>query len=102
MKTASDKGAPERQLAPISQHMQALREVVLDEWERQVRATIDAAATLKHPVLINTMPGLYDNLTEALTPDYPRSSAAVVTPSVALEHGGERARLTRYGAESVI
>jgi signal transduction histidine kinase len=81
--------------------MVELREVVLDEWERRVRAEIACAAVLQHPVLINTFPVLYGNLVEALTPDYPRTSAAA-TPSVALEHGGERARLTGYEARSII
>jgi signal transduction histidine kinase len=81
--------------------MQALRDVVLGEWAQQVRATVAAARALRHPILINTIPVLYDNLAEALTPDYPRTSAAA-TPSVTLEHGGERARLTRYDAQSLI
>ncbi|MDF3035186.1 MAG: histidine kinase, partial [Paucimonas sp.] len=58
--------------------------------------------TLPHPILINTLPALYHNLVEALTPDYPRTSVAAVTPSVAAEHGGERARLTSFQAQSVI
>ncbi|MDB5749395.1 MAG: histidine kinase [Massilia sp.] len=102
MKLTSDQQSRPRALSLISQRMTELREVVLDEWERRVRAEIAGAAGLKHPVLINTFPVLYDNLVEALTPDYPRTSAAVATPSVALEHGGERARLTCYEAKSII
>ena len=89
-------------MAPISERMQALREVVLDEWAQQVRGKIAGAAALAHPILVNTIPVLYDNLTEALSPDYPRTSAAAVTPTVALEHGGERARLSKYDTEAVI
>ena len=102
MTTASDTDARARQLAPISERMQALREVVFDEWAQQVRGKIAGAAALIHPILFNTFPVLYDNLTEALSPDYPRTSAAAVTPSVALEHGGERARLSKYDVESII
>jgi signal transduction histidine kinase len=98
----SDQDSRRRGLSPISQRMQELREVVLDEWAGRVRAEISGAAGLAHPILMNTFPALYDNLVEALTPEYPRSSAAVATPSVALEHGGERARLTSYEARSII
>jgi signal transduction histidine kinase len=89
-------------MAPISERMQALREVVLDEWAQQVRSKIAGAAALTHPILINTIPVLYDKLAEALSPGYPRTSAGAATPSVSLEHGGERARLSKYDVESVI
>jgi signal transduction histidine kinase len=82
--------------------MEELRELVLDAWESRVRAEIPAARTLAQPVVTDTFPALYDNLVEALTPDYPRTSAGAATPSVSLEHGGERARLTTYDAQSVI
>ena len=102
MTMSSDHGSRACGLSPTSRRMQELREVVLDEWAARVRAEIKGAAGLAHPILMNTLPALYDNLVEALTPDYPRTSAAVATPSVALEHGGERARLTDYEARSVI
>lgn len=102
MTLTSDQGSRPHGPSHISQRMQELREVVLDEWETRVRAEIEGAAALKHPILMNTFPVLYDNLVEALTPEYPRTSAGVATPSVALEHGGERARLTSYEAKSII
>jgi len=102
MTFASDKGSEPHGLAPLSQRMRELREEVIGEWARRVRAAIDAAATLREPVLVDTIPTLYDNLTQALTPDYPRTSAEVPSVSVATEHGGERARLTHYDIQSVI
>ena len=102
MTMASDRDARAQRMAPISERMLALREVVLDEWMRQVRAKVPSAVALPHPILINTIPVLYDNLIEALSPDYPRTSAAAATHLVALEHGGERARLSKYDVESVI
>ncbi|HEY8607784.1 MAG TPA: HAMP domain-containing sensor histidine kinase [Noviherbaspirillum sp.] len=88
--------------SPLGQRMTELREDVFAEWERRVRASVKGARELSHPVLINTFPALYDNLVQALTPGYPRTSAAVATPSVAVEHGGERARLSAYEANAVI
>lgn len=82
--------------------MLALREVVLEEWERRIRESVASAASLSHPVLIDTLPVLYDNIAEALSPDYPRTSAGVAVPTVASEHGGERARLTDYNIEAII
>lgn len=85
-----------------TRRMLELREAVLEEWEKRVRASVKSAASLTHPLLINTIPSLYHNIAEALTPDYPRTSASAVTPSVASEHGGERARLTNYEVHAVI
>jgi signal transduction histidine kinase len=82
--------------------MQDLREAVFAEWEKRVCTSIKGAGALPYPILINTFPTLYDNLAEALSPDYPRTSAGVVTPSVAMEHGGERARLTHYDAPTIL
>jgi signal transduction histidine kinase len=102
MTTANDRNARAQRMTPISQRMQTLREVVLDEWVQQVRRKVASAAALAHPILIDTFPALYDNLAEALTPNYPRTGAAIATSSVALEHGSERARLSKYDVESVI
>jgi len=102
MTLASDQNAGPDNLSTISRRMLELREVVLAEWEKSVRASVKEAASLSHPVLIDTLPALYDNIAEALTPNYPRTSAAVATPSVAIEHGSERARLTNYEAQAVI
>jgi signal transduction histidine kinase len=102
MTMASDQNDEPGNLSVISRRMDELREVVFAEWEKRVRASISEAATLPHPVLIDTLPALYDNIAQALTPEYPRTSAAAATPSVATEHGGERARLTGYEAKAVI
>jgi signal transduction histidine kinase len=102
MTFASDRHIGPGNLSLLSRRMLALREVVFAEWEARVRATVKGANSLPHPILLNTLPTLYENIAEALTPDYPRTSASVATPSGALEHGGERARLTRYEANAVI
>lgn len=102
MTLASDQTAGPDRPSAISRAMLELEDEVLAEWEKRVRASIKEAGALSHPILIDTLPALYRNLAESLTPGYPRTSAAVATPSVALEHGGERARLTNYQAEAVI
>jgi signal transduction histidine kinase len=102
MSLASDQDAGGGKPSELGQQMRALRELVLAEWEARVRAEVEGAERLGTPILLNTFPVLYDNIVQAVTPAYPRTSAAIVTPSVAMEHGGERARLTSYEAKSLI
>jgi len=99
---ASDQNLDPSGLSARSRRMLALRERVFEEWERRVRKSVVHAAPLTHPILIDTLPALYDNIAEALSPDYPRTSAAVTVPTVASEHGGERARLTNYNIDAII
>lgn len=102
MTLASDQNLDPSGLSARSRRMLALRERVFEEWERRVRKSVVHAAPLTHPILIDTLPALYDNIAEALSPDYPRTSAAVTVPTVASEHGGERARLTNYNIDAII
>ncbi|WP_338759000.1 HAMP domain-containing sensor histidine kinase [Massilia sp. METH4] len=88
-------------LSPTSRRMLALREAVLAEWEARVRASLDRAKELSHPILIDTLPAFYDNIAQALSADYPRADGRDGT-TVAIEHGGERARITAYDHESLI
>jgi signal transduction histidine kinase len=88
-------------LSATAQRMLALREVVLAEWEKRLRATMDETAALPHPILINTFPVLYDNIAQTISPGYPRESVTG-TNTVASEHGGERARLSNYSHQTVI
>ena len=101
MMLASDQNSDAARLSPTAQRMLALRETVLSEWESRLRATVDEAASLPHPILINTFPTLYDNIAEAISPGYPRKSVND-TNTVASEHGGERARVTNYSHQAVI
>lgn len=88
--------------SPISRRMTELKDAVFALWEKRVLAEISEAASLPRPILIDTLPAFYFNLARSLTPGYPNASVDAVKSSVALEHGGERARLTRYRAENVI
>jgi signal transduction histidine kinase len=88
-------------LTETSRRMLALRETVLAEWEARVRAMVPGARDLAHPILVDTLPAFYDNIVQALTPGYARTDANTGS-TLAVEHGGERARITAYDHESLI
>jgi len=98
---ASDQKPDATNLSHASRRMLALREQVFADWERAVRAGVDQAAELRHPVLIDTLPVFYDNIAESLTPGYGRQGGGDGT-TVAAEHGGERARVTTYDHVALI
>jgi signal transduction histidine kinase len=79
----------------------SIREAVLDHWETMVRAQIKGAAELLGPALMDNLPGLYDNLAEAINPGQPRATATQHT-TAAMSHGSERARLTCFGPDEVL
>ncbi len=101
MTFASDQNSTPEKLSATSRKMLELRNEVFSEWEKRIRASIKQAGTLMHPILVNTLPTFYDNIAEAITPEYPRTSA-VDTTTIATEHGGERARLTDYDPQAII
>jgi signal transduction histidine kinase len=101
MSLASDQNLDTNRLSANAQKMQALRDKVLEEWVARLRRNVKEAEHLSHPILINTFPAIYDNLAEAITPGYPRATAEEGN-TIASEHGGERARLTKYNAQAVI
>jgi signal transduction histidine kinase len=101
MTLASDQNINPEGLSPNARRMLELREEVLSEWIKRVRQSVKEAEQLPHPILINTFPSLYDNIAEAITPGYPRTTGNE-SNTVAIEHGGERARLTNYNVHSVI
>src|SRR3954469_12918039 len=98
---ATDQNLDPDRLSPTARRMLALREEVLAEWVKRVRQTLKEAEHLPNPILIDTVPSLYDNLAQAITPDYPRITGDDGN-TIATEHGGERARLTNYNIRSVI
>ena len=101
MNLASDRNIDFDKLSPNARKMHSLRDDVLAEWIDRLRKKVKEATQLPKPILINTLPALYDNLTEAISPNYPRVMATEGN-TVASEHGGERARLTKYNAQAVI
>ncbi|WBS00618.1 sensor histidine kinase [Pseudoduganella sp. SL102] len=79
------------------QRLRALRDTVLADWIHAVRAHVPRAAELPEPLIIDTLPAFYDKLCAAAAGE--RTDYRLST--LASEHGGERARLTRYDAEMV-
>ncbi|HEX8873940.1 MAG TPA: HAMP domain-containing sensor histidine kinase [Nitrosospira sp.] len=88
-------------LSLTARRMLGLRDEVFLEWTKRLRQTVKEAEKLPQPILIDTLPALYGNLAEAITPGYPRATANEGN-TVAAEHGGERARLTNYNVHSII
>ena len=101
MTLPSDQNLHIEKLSPHAKRMLELREDVILEWGKRLRATVKEAQDLPHPILINTLPSLYANLTQAISPDYPRATSGQ-SNTISAEHGGERARLTNYNAQAVI
>lgn len=87
MTLATDQNLDPDRLSPTARRMLALRDEVLAEWVKRVRQTLKEAEHLPNPILIDTVPSLYDNLAQAITPDYPRITGDEGT-TVATEHGG--------------
>jgi signal transduction histidine kinase len=84
-----------------SHRMLSLRDAVLRVWEDRLRETQPRVGMLSHPVLIDTMPVLYERLCAVLTPAYfGRDGIDVAT--IGAEHGVERANLTGYDAETIL
>src|SRR5690606_20354900 len=79
----------------------AHKDRLLDAWVARIRQVIAPAAGEWEPILIDTLPVYLRRLAEALLPAHPRTLASEGN-TVPEEHGGERARLTRYGPEHLI
>ncbi len=92
---------PTDNLSLSSYRMLALRETVLHSWEKQVRASLASARKLSHPVLIDTMPVLYERLCSVLSPAYFERDGIDVR-SIGEEHGIERANLSDFDAEGIL
>lgn len=89
------------ELSGISRAVLALRAQVVDAWKATVRTELDKAYELGPPILENTIPSFHDSLALLLTPEFHQRSEVDIAV-VAAEHGGERARLTRYDTTTLI
>jgi hypothetical protein len=78
-----------------------LRDDVLSRWAARVTTEISAAADLDRPVLIDTLPILYDDIAEAISPGIQRPFATSKS-NLALKHGQERAQMTNYGPADLV
>jgi signal transduction histidine kinase len=78
-----------------------LRDDVLRVWADQVRAQLAGAEGISQPVLVDTMPLLYERMAALLTPaSFARDGLDVA--GMAAEHGEERARQTDFQPETLL
>lgn len=78
-----------------------IRDEVLSRWAARVTAEIAIAADLDESVLIDTLPILYDDIAEALSPGMARPFATDKS-NLARMHGQERAQMTNYGPGDLV
>lgn len=93
--------ADPEQLSSVTQSVLALRLQVVNAWKSNVQFELGRADELEPPILENTMPSFHDSLALLLTPEFHARGEADISV-VAAEHGGERARLTRYDTTTLI
>ena len=86
---------------PSAKVLFRLKEEILSDWLMRVKTEVITASQLISPVVINTIPLFLDGLAEALCEECSRE-IATESSNMAQEHGGERARITRYGPEQII
>ena len=99
--TPSDLGSHNKDLSTLSKSFAALRDLVISTWIIRVREVIPAAAKLARPILTNTLPILFDNIAQALTPDYPRTLANSAN-NMGAAHGLDRAGATDYTLSNIV
>lgn len=102
MTLASDQDKAPGTLSHTAKQMLSLQEAVFAAWMRRVRTEVQQANSLAEPILVNTLPTLYDNLVQAISDQHSRDGVGVAVTTVGAEHGGERARLTNYDIAAVI
>lgn len=78
-----------------------IREDVMSRWATRVTHEIAVAADLDNPVLIDSLPILYDDIAEALAPGITRPFATAKS-NLAKIHGQERAKATNYGPDDLV
>ena len=101
MTLATDQNSHGHGISPTGLQFIAIRDAVMDHWEREVRARVEGARNLLRPVLTNTLPAFFDNIAEALSPDHPREQGSSCTNAAGV-HGSERARMTPFGPDQVV
>lgn len=101
MGNPSDQGSTSILQGAAAQTIVRETDAILLTWEARVRKKVVLAKSVPRPVLIDTLPLFMGNLAQALADNHPRGSATEAN-DVAQEHGGERARITRFGPQQII
>ena len=74
------------------------RDKILATWVALVKQSVSSKE--QEPIIVNAIPALLENLAQALDQSYPRQLATEGT-NLASEHGGERARITRFTPSAI-
>lgn len=74
------------------------KDQILSTWLAQVKLEIAYACALPHKALINTLPVFFDHLVLTAVGEGKEFDHA----TIAAEHGGQRARVTRFNAGSIV
>ena len=86
------------ELTVRQQKLLDLKDKIFTAWVEQVRTNVSKARKLPEPLLIDTLPAFYDTLVQIATSNAP----AYLRSTLAMEHGGERARLTHFDSQSIV
>jgi signal transduction histidine kinase len=78
------------------------RDEVLARWLDQVRQQIPYACSVPLPALVNTLPQFYEHLVLTMVGEGPARGEDFDHATIAAEHGGQRARVTRFNAGSIV
>lgn len=96
-------GEPAAQDEPddLASALKAFRSEILDRWRARVVMEVPAAASLHTPILVDSLPILYENIVGAIALGE-EHDRAVNDATLANVHGRERAKLTEYSPRDVI
>lgn len=86
------------QASPRFALLMSKKDEVLADWLAQVRQQIPYACSIPLPALLNTLPEFYEHLALNVLGDAGDYDHAII----AAEHGGQRARVTRFNAGSIV
>jgi len=81
--------------------LKEVRDEVMNSWATLAGNEISLAADLDSPVLFDTLPILYDDIAEAISPGVERPFATSKS-TLGRMHGQDRARMTNYAPADVI
>lgn len=83
---------------PRYMQLLAVKDTVLEDWIARMRGDIPYAARMPHAALIDTFPALYDFLVTVACGE----AGEFDHSTIASEHGGQRARVTRFDPGSIV
>jgi len=86
------------QHTPRCTQLMATRDDMLHCWLDRIRQQIPDAACLAPAILVNTLPTFYEHLVATTCGE----DEAFDFSAIASEHGGQRARVTRFNAGSIV